>query len=142
MFAYFQPSCKADARRGARPQRGANAPDYGMAYLKRSKNDADEAGAICKAVTRLSMRSVTMKTKEQQIALMRCPTRTLGQADKVEVASGCGSRPVLNEFEQGSMNVRNDVVPRARLLLPKQADSRVPRAVFAIEHPTPVGDGR
>jgi transposase len=40
------------------------------AYLKRGKNDANEAAAICEAVTRPSMRFVSIKTKEQQTALM------------------------------------------------------------------------
>ena len=34
------------------------------AYLKRSKNDANDAAAICEAVTRPSMRFVPIKTKE------------------------------------------------------------------------------
>jgi transposase len=33
------------------------------AYLKRSKNDANDAAAICEAVTRPSMRFVAIKTK-------------------------------------------------------------------------------
>ena len=32
-------------------------PSYVKAYLKRSKNDANDAAAICEAVTRSSMRS-------------------------------------------------------------------------------------
>src|SRR5580700_5644709 len=45
-------------------------PSYVKAYLKRSKNDANDAAAICEAVTRPSMRFVPIKTKEQQTALM------------------------------------------------------------------------
>jgi transposase len=45
-------------------------PSYVKAYLKRSKNDANDAAAICEAVTRPSMRFVPIKTKEQQAALM------------------------------------------------------------------------
>ena len=45
-------------------------PSYVKAYLKRSKNDANDAAAICEAVTRPSMRFVPMKTKEQQTGLM------------------------------------------------------------------------
>ena len=44
-------------------------PSYVKAYLKRSKNDANDAAAICEAVTRPSMRFVPIKTKEQQTAL-------------------------------------------------------------------------
>ena len=39
-------------------------PSYVKAYLKRSKNDANDAAAICEAVTRPSMRFVPIKTKE------------------------------------------------------------------------------
>ena len=45
-------------------------PSYVKAYLKRSKNDANDAAAICEAVTRPSMRFVPIKTREQQSALM------------------------------------------------------------------------
>src|ERR1044072_7247219 len=45
-------------------------PSYVKAYLKRSKNDANDAAAICEAVTRPSMRFVPIKTKEEQDALM------------------------------------------------------------------------
>jgi transposase len=44
-------------------------PSYVKAYLKRSKNGANDAAAICEAVTRPSMRFVPIKTKEQQTGL-------------------------------------------------------------------------
>ena len=50
---------------------------YVKAYLKRSKNDAADAAAICEAVTRPSMRFVPVKTVEQQAALMLHRTRDL-----------------------------------------------------------------
>ena len=43
-------------------------PSYVKAYLKRSKNDANDAAAICEAVTRPSMRFVPIKTQAQQTA--------------------------------------------------------------------------
>ena len=52
-------------------------PSYVKAYLKRSKNDANDAAAICEAVSRPSMRFVPIKTKEQQTALMVHRTRQL-----------------------------------------------------------------
>jgi transposase len=52
-------------------------PSYVKAYLKRSKNDANDAAAICEAVTRPSMRFVPIKTKEQQAALMLHRARQL-----------------------------------------------------------------
>jgi len=44
-------------------------PVYVKAYVKRSKNDASDAAAICEAVTRPSMRFVPIKSEEQQAAL-------------------------------------------------------------------------
>ena len=45
-------------------------PSYVKAYLKRSKNDANDAAAICEAVTRPSMRFVPTKSDRQQSGLM------------------------------------------------------------------------
>jgi transposase len=43
---------------------------YVKAYVKRNKNDAADAAAICEAVGRPSMRFVAIKTAEQQAALL------------------------------------------------------------------------
>ncbi len=45
-------------------------PSYVKAYLKRGKNDANDAAAICEAVTRPSMRFVPTKSEQQQSGLM------------------------------------------------------------------------
>jgi len=52
-------------------------PSYVKAYVKRGKNDAADAEAICEAVTRPSMRFVPIKSAEQQGALMLHRTRDL-----------------------------------------------------------------
>jgi transposase len=52
-------------------------PTCVKAYVKRSKNDAADAAAICEAVTRPSMRFVPIKSAEQQSALMLHRTRDL-----------------------------------------------------------------
>src|SRR5471030_2708070 len=52
-------------------------PIYVKAYVKRGKNDAADAAAICEAVTRPSMRFVPIKSVEQQSALMLHRTRDL-----------------------------------------------------------------
>jgi len=43
-------------------------PAYAKAYVRRNKNDAADAAAICEAVSRPSMRFVPIKTAEQQAA--------------------------------------------------------------------------
>src|SRR3974390_64866 len=52
-------------------------PSYVKAYLKRNKNDANDAAAICEAVTRPSMRFVPIKSERQQCGLMLHRTRQL-----------------------------------------------------------------
>ena len=52
-------------------------PSYVKAYLKRSKNDANDAAAICEAVTRPSMRFVPAKSEQQQSGLMLHRSRQL-----------------------------------------------------------------
>jgi transposase len=52
-------------------------PAYVKPYIKRHKNDAADAEAICEAVTRANMRFVATKTPEQQSCLMLHRTRHL-----------------------------------------------------------------
>ena len=52
-------------------------PAYVKPYVKRQKNDAADAEAICEAVTRANMRFVETKTPEQQSCLMLHRTRHL-----------------------------------------------------------------
>ena len=63
-----------DERSGDAPSWArANGPDH----VKRQKNDAADAEAICEAVTRANMRFVATKTPEQQSCLMLHRTRHL-----------------------------------------------------------------
>lgn len=50
---------------------------YVKAYVKRNKNDAADAEAICEAVTRPTMRFVPVKTADQQAVLMLHRARNL-----------------------------------------------------------------
>jgi transposase len=50
-------------------------PQYVKAYLKRGKNDAADAEAICEAMSRPTMRFVPVKSVQQQAALMLAGTR-------------------------------------------------------------------
>jgi transposase len=50
-------------------------PQYVKAYVKRGKNDAADAEALCEAVTRPSMRFVPVKSKERQAACMLMTVR-------------------------------------------------------------------
>lgn len=52
-------------------------PVYVKPYVKRGKNDAADAEAICEAVTRPTMRFVSIKSREQQAALSLHRARSL-----------------------------------------------------------------
>lgn len=52
-------------------------PAYIKPYLRRQKNDAADAAAICEAVTRPSMRFVPVKSRDQQATLMLHRAREL-----------------------------------------------------------------
>jgi len=52
-------------------------PAYVKPYVKRQKNDAADAEAICEAVTRPNMRFVPVKTEEQQAILVMHRSRDL-----------------------------------------------------------------
>ena len=50
---------------------------YVKSYVKRQKNDATDAEAICEAVTRPTMRFVAIKSEDQQAVLMMHRARQL-----------------------------------------------------------------
>ena len=50
-------------------------PQYVKPYVKRGKNDAADAEALCEAVSRPTMRFVPVKTSDQQAALMLVSVR-------------------------------------------------------------------
>jgi len=52
-------------------------PQYIKPYVKRGKNDAIDAAAICEAMSRPTMRFVPVKTAEQQAALTMLGVRDL-----------------------------------------------------------------
>ena len=53
------------------------APAYTKPYVKRGKNDAADAAAICEAMSRPNMRFVPVKSEDQQATLMAHKTREL-----------------------------------------------------------------
>jgi transposase len=63
-------------------------PSYVKAYVKRGKNDAADAEAICEAVTRPDMRFVPVKTVEQQGVLVLHRTRELLVRQRTMLVNG------------------------------------------------------
>jgi transposase len=64
--------------------------NYVKPYVKRNKNDARDAAAICEAVTRPTMRFVAVKSPEQQSLLM-----CTGPARCWSVSAPCWSTPCV-----------------------------------------------
>src|ERR1700750_2719297 len=71
-------------------------PAYVKPYVKRGKTDANDAAAICEAVTRPSMRFVPVKATEQQAALALHRTRDLLVKQRTQLVNMI--RGVLAEF--------------------------------------------
>ena len=71
-------------------------PAYVKPYVKRHKNDATDAEAICEAVTRPNMRFVATKTPEQQSCLTLHRTRHLFIRQQTSVINAI--RAHLSEF--------------------------------------------
>src|SRR6202521_5735183 len=71
-------------------------PAYVKPYVKRQKNDAADAEAICEAVTRPNMRFVPTKTQEQQSCLTLHRTRHLFIRQQTAVINSI--RAYLAEF--------------------------------------------
>ena len=71
-------------------------PAYVKPYIKRQKNDAADAEAICEAVTRANMRFVDTKTPEQQSGMVLHRTRHLCMRQQTSVINAI--RAHLAEF--------------------------------------------
>src|SRR3546814_14146354 len=65
-------------------------------YVKRGKNDAVDAEAICEAVTRPTMRYVAVKSREQQAALTLHRSRSLLVGQRTQLINMI--RSLLAEF--------------------------------------------
>jgi transposase len=104
-------------------------PSYVKAYLKRSKNDANDAAAICEAVTRPSMRFVAIKTKEQQTALMLHRTRQLLVRQRTMLSNAL--RGHLAELGVVSAKGRNGTAELLKIIA-DGADHRVPSCARGI----------
>jgi transposase len=104
-------------------------PSYVKAYLKRSKNDANDAEAICEAVTRPSMRFVPIKTKEQQTALMLHRTRQLLVRQRTMLSNAL--RGHLAELGVVSAKGRNGTAELLKIITDVE-DDRIPPAARGI----------
>src|SRR6266581_936856 len=98
-------------------------PAYVKPYVKRQKNDAADAEAICEAVTRANMRFVETKTPEQQSCLMLHRTRHLFIRQQTAVINAI--RAHLAEFGVVAPVGRNGVEALLDVVA-DSSDKRVP----------------
>ena len=103
-------------------------PAYVKPYVKRQKNDAADAEAICEAVSRANMRFVATKTPEQQSCLMLHRTRHLFIRQQTAVINAI--RAHLAEFGIVAPVGRNGVEDLLRVVA-DPSDRRVPEIARA-----------
>jgi transposase len=103
-------------------------PAYVKPYVKRQKNDAADAEAICEAVTRANMRFVATKTPEQQSCLMLHRTRHLFIRQQTAVINSI--RAHLAEFGIVAPVGRNGVEELLGVVA-DPSDKRVPEVARA-----------
>jgi transposase len=100
-------------------------PSYLKAYLKRSKNDANDAAAIREAVTRPSMRFVPTKSKQQQSGLMLHRSRQLPVRQRTMLSNAI--RGHLAELGTVSAKGRNGTAELFKIIADEK-DGRIPAA--------------
>src|SRR4249919_1971685 len=100
-------------------------PSYVKAYLKRSKNDANDAAAICEAVTRPSMRFVPTKSDQQQSGLMLHRGRQLLVRQRTMLSNAI--RGHMAELGIISAKGRNGTAELLEIIADEQ-DDRIPAA--------------
>jgi transposase len=103
-------------------------PAYVKPYVKRHKNDATDAEAICEAVTRANMRFVATKTPEQQSCLKLHRTRHLFIRQQTAVINAI--RAHLAEFGIVAPVGRNGVEALLNIVA-DTSDNRIPEIARA-----------
>ena len=114
-------------------------PSYVKAYVRRQKNDAADAEAICEAVRRPTMRFVPVKSAEQQSVLVLHRTRELlvrqrtmlinairGHCAEFGIIAAQGARRVCDLVEsirRNEVSVLPDLARSALLVLANQLDA-------------------
>src|ERR1700676_4887133 len=98
-------------------------PAYVKPYVKRQKNDAADAEAICEAVARVNMRFVPTKTPEQQSGMVLHRTRHLCMRQQISVINAI--RAHFAEFGIVAAVGRNGVEELLDIVA-DPSDNRVP----------------
>jgi transposase len=107
------------------------APQLVKPYIKRGKNDAADAEALCEAMSRPRMRFVPVKTAEQQAALMLVGVRDRLVRNRTQLSNAI--RGYAAEFGLTAAKGKTHLAP---LLERIQADANLPtlaRELFAAQ---------
>lgn len=99
-------------------------PSYVKPYVKRQKNDAADAEAICEAVTRPSMRFVPIKSAEQQSIMVAHRTRSILTRRRIQLSNAI--RGHMSEFGLVAPIGRNGLETLIAIVA-DAGDSRVPK---------------
>ena len=102
-------------------------PAYVKPYVKRQKNDAADAAAICEAVTRPSMRFVKIRSVDNQAVLMHHKVREMLVRQRTQILNSL--RGHLAEI--GIIAAQSSVHGRALAGLLREGDASIPPAVAA-----------
>src|SRR6202008_974490 len=105
-------------------------PSYVKAYLKRSKNDTNDAAAICEAVTRPSMRFVPTKSEQQQSGLMLHRSRQLLVRQRTMLSNAI--RGHMAELGVISAKGRNGTAELLEIIASTQGDGIPAAARFSL----------
>jgi transposase len=97
-------------------------------YVKRSKNDASDAEAICEAVTRPTMRFAGVKSPEQQSVLVLHRTRSILTRQRTQI--GNAIRAHLAEFGIVAP-VGRQGLDRLMAIIGDESDDRLPQPARA-----------
>src|SRR3954453_10011483 len=107
------------------------APQLVKPYVKRGKNDAADAEALCEAMSRPTMRFVPVKTAEQQAALM-----LVGLRDRLVRSRTQLSNAIRGYAAEFGLTAAKGIAPPVPLLDRIKADENLPalaRELFAIQ---------
>jgi transposase len=100
-------------------------------YVKRGKNDAADAEALCEAMSRPTMRFVPVKAAEQQAALMLVGVRDRLIRNRTQLANTI--RGYAAEFGLTAAKGRTHVVPLLERIAADMSLPTLARELFAIQ---------
>ena len=106
-------------------------PQYVKPYVKRGKNDAADAEALCEAMSRRTMRFVPVKSAEQQAGLMLMKVRDRLIRNRTQLANAI--RGHAAEFGLSAARGMSHIVPLLERIAADEALPVLARDLFALQ---------